>query len=184
MMKCFMLILSLWTTMTFAAVPEWKIVPEKSSLKFTATQNNAPVSGEFKKFTGTIIFDPNDLANSNIKIIVDLNSLQTSYTELTDTLKSDAWFDIKLFPRATFKAKKFTKSEGNNYQAHGTLVIRDKSIPVTLNFVLDQYDPTSAHATGNAELQRTLFGVGQGEWAKTNEVKDEVTINFDLTAQK
>src|SRR5438445_7522047 len=83
---------------TIAAVPSWKIVPTESSLTFTATQNGAPVTGAFKNFTGKINFDPNQLGESNVKIIVDMGSVTDSYNQLSDTLKAPHWFDIKLFP--------------------------------------------------------------------------------------
>ena len=59
----------------------------ESSLTFTTTQNDAPVTGQFKNFTGEINFDPNQLKANNIKIIVDVVSIQ-SYNQLSDTLRT------------------------------------------------------------------------------------------------
>src|SRR5262245_57300982 len=84
---------------TVAAVPSWQIVPDKSSLTFTGVQNDAPVSGKFKKFTGDIKFDPAQLNASSVKIVVDTNSVFTSYSDLVDALKTADWFNVKLFPQ-------------------------------------------------------------------------------------
>jgi polyisoprenoid-binding protein YceI len=165
-----------------AASPAWQIVPNESTITFTATQNNAPVSGEFKSFTGEINFDPAQLDTNNVRIAVDMESVTTSYAPVADTLKTAAWFDVKLFPQAVFKANHFTKTGDKTYQANGTLTIRDKTVPVVLNFVQQNYTKTKARVTGSTLLKRTQFGIGQGEWAKTNEVKDEVQVNFALTA--
>lgn len=167
-----------------AIATAWQIVPQESSLTFTATQNNSPVSGQFKSFTGEINFDPNQLNSSSINIVVDMGSVTTSYKEVADTLKTPDWFDVKSFPKATFKASQFTKTADKTYQATGNLTIRDKSIPITLSFVLDKYTSTKAHVTGSTTLKRTAFAIGKGDWAKTDDVKDDVKVNFILSASK
>lgn len=177
-------LLTLMSSAIYAALPQWQIVSDKNSLTFTGTQNGAPVSGEFKKFSGDIQFDPAQLNSSQVQITVDINSVTSSYAQVGDTLKTADWFNVKLFPQAVFKASHFTKTGNNAYQANGTLTIRDKSAPITLNFVLDEYSATQTRAHGDTSLKRTAFGVGQGEWANTSTVKDEVQVHFSLTATK
>ncbi len=176
------MLLSLLSTIAFAAAPAWKIEPAASNIKFTATQNGSPVSGEFKSFTGDINFDPSDLATSHVSIDVDLGSVSTSYGEVADTLKTPDWFNVKVFPKAVFKADHFTKTGDKTYTADGTLTIRDKSQSVTLTFTLQDYSKTKALANGSTTIKRTAFGVGQGDWAKTDAVKDEVKIDFTVSA--
>jgi polyisoprenoid-binding protein YceI len=168
----------------FAAVPTWQIVPSASAIRFSATQNGAPVTGQFKSFSGEIHFDPEQLAASNISIDVDINSVTTADSEVSDTLKTPDWFDVKVFPHAVFKASSFKKTGANTYQADGTLTIRDKTSPVTLVFAMDKYTSTDALAKGTATLKRTVFGVGKGDWAKTDEIKDDVKVDFVLAAKK
>ena len=179
---CAIFLLFFFPIMGQAAV--WQIVPDKSTLTFTATQNNSPVTGQFKSFSGNITFDPNQLATSQVDITVDLGSVTTSYKEVADTLVTDDFFDVKDFPKAEFKATQFKKINDKTYQANGTLTIRDKTLPVTLTFTLNQYTNVNAAVTGNASLKRTAFGVGRGEWASTDNIKDDVKINFTLTATK
>ncbi|HEV2613617.1 MAG TPA: YceI family protein [Gammaproteobacteria bacterium] len=169
---------------SFAAVPSWNIVPSQSSLSFSATQNGAPVKGEFKTFTGDIQGTPEDLKNSHVKIMVDLGSVSTTDKDVSNTLKTADWFDITHFPKATFIADNFTKTGGNTYTAAGKLTIRDKTIPVTLNFVLKDYSGNTLDITGTTTLQRTAFGVGQGDWSKTDSIKDKVAVQFTLKASK
>jgi len=170
--------------MANAAAPAWQIVPSESSITFTGIQNNAPASGSFKKFTGTINFDPNQLNDSKVKMVVDINSVTTTYSDLTSTLITDDWFNVKLFPNAVFEASQFTKMGDNKYQATGTLTIRDKTVPVTLLFETKELSATKVLAKGSATIKRSQFGVGQGEWADTDTVKDDVQVNFIITANK
>ncbi|RAP35714.1 polyisoprenoid-binding protein [Legionella quinlivanii] len=167
-----------------AAPPSWEIVPAESQLIFTATQNGAPVSGEFKHFSGTILVDPADLKNSSIDIIVDISSISASYAELKATLITPDWFNAKLFPKAEFKSTQIEKTGENAYQAKGMLTIRDKTQPVVLSFTGEQPNPDKGVVNGSTGIKRIAFGVGQGEWSSTDEVKDEVTINFKVTAIK
>lgn len=174
----------LFSSITFAAVPGWQIVPNESSINFTATQNNAPVTGKFSSFTGNINFDPTQLNNSNVKIVVDINSMTTSYEQVADTLKTAEWFDSKSFPNATFTSTGFVKTGDKTYQANGNLTIRDKTVPVQLTFTLKNYSADKLNLEGSTTLKRTAFGLGQGDWAKTDAVKDDVRVNFTLSANK
>jgi polyisoprenoid-binding protein YceI len=170
--------------LAMAELPKWQIIPDKSSITFTATQNNAPVTGQFKTFTGEITFDSEQLSNSNVTITIDTDSVTTSYAEIAETLKKPDWFDVKIFPKATFKATSFSKMGDHSYQANGTLTLRDKSVPLSLTFDIRPITKTTSVATGETILQRTTFGIGKGEWANTDSVKDEVKVNFSLTATK
>jgi polyisoprenoid-binding protein YceI len=180
MMGSALLILS---SAAFSAA-DWKIVPKESSLAFSATQNGAPVKGTFQSFTGTIQFDPADLKSSHIEIVVDLASLKTGDSEIADTLKSADWFNTGAFPKAVFKAASFVKTGDKTYQANGTLTLRDKTQPLVLNFTLENYSASNAMAKGSAVIKRTQFGVGQGDWAKTDAIKDDVQVEFTLSATK
>jgi polyisoprenoid-binding protein YceI len=180
--KWLIAILVLVPTVTFAAVPTWQIVPDKSSLTFTATQNGAPTNGTFKTFSGDISFDPNQLSASHIKIIVDLASVSDSYNTLADTLKTAPWFNTAMFPKATFVSSSITKTGDKAFTAQGNLTLRDKTMPVSLTFTQEEYSPTKAVMKGMTTIKRTEFGVGQGEWSDTKAVRDDVTVDFTITA--
>lgn len=166
----------------FAKVPTWKIIPNQSTLSFTATQNDAPVTGEFKKFDGQIAFDAKALNESRVDITVDMNSLVTSYHELKETLLAADWFNVKLFPTAHFIASQFKATGNQTFTAEGTLTIRDRTVPIHLIFTLSDIKDHLITATGDAQLNRSQFGVGQGEWASTKEIKDAVTVHFVVKA--
>lgn len=172
------------STYVYAEVASWQIVPAESNITFTATQNDAPVSGEFKKFTGEIYFDPAQLAASKVKITVDMRSVSASYAELVDTLKTADWFNVALYPQAVFVANQFTKTGDKTYQAKGTLTIRDKTQPLTVHFTEEEFTNSEAKVKGSTTIQRNAFGVGQGEWKSTEEVKDEVKVDFVVYARR
>lgn len=181
-LKKFIFIFLLSPLAAFANVPSWKIMPNESSLTFTAIQNGAPVTGVFTNFSGDINFDPTQLDKSNVKIVINLSGISDPYNELSDTLKSADWFNIKIFPQAIFQSTGFTKTGDKTYQAKGTLTIRDKTLPIVLDFSQQEYSQTKAKMMGSTTIKRTAFGVGQGEWSDTKTVKDDVQINFIVSA--
>jgi len=177
------LTLLLLPAVTFA-VSSWKIVPASSHITFTATQNGAPVTGEFQSFMGEIQGEPTDLKDSHVKIAVDINSVKTSDGDVASTLKTTDWFDSTDFSQAVFTADKFTQTGKNTYTATGTLTMRGETRPVILSFVLNDYSDKSFDVTGKTTLKRTAFGVGQGDWSKTDAIKDDVLVEFTLKASK
>lgn len=166
------------------AITSWNIVPKESTLTFTATQNGSPVTGEFRNFKGDIQFDANNLVESHIKVQVDMASIQTSYSELTDALIASEWFDVKQFPQAVFTSTTIKKLNEKTYEAMGELTIRNKTLPISIQFEQESLTAAQAKVKGHALLERNAFGVGQGEWSATNEIKNEVMIDFVLTAIK
>jgi polyisoprenoid-binding protein YceI len=167
-----------------ADVPTYSVVADKSSLKFITTQNNAPLEGTFKTFTAKILFDPKQLDKSSIDVEIDLASLHMADMSVAQTLAGSEWFAAKDFPKALYKATVITHLKDNKYTAEGTLTLKNKTLPVALHFVMEKMDDTSAVASGSATIMRNDFNVGEGEWAKDESIKNEVRVEFHITAQK
>ncbi len=183
--KCLTLVLiALIPPLAHAAVSAWAIMSAESSLSFTATQNDAPVTGQFKTYTGDISFDLVDLKNSKAEIVVDISSINTSYADLKATLVTPDWFNANVFPKASFKSTAFTKTGDKTYEATGNLTIRDKTMPVTLTFTAVESSKDIMTVEGSTILKRSAFGIGQGEWSSTKEIKDDVSVHFKLVAKK
>ncbi len=163
----------------------WQIIENKSKLEFIAKQNGSSIKGSFKKFNGKINFNPNLLDKSNVEIEIDTTSVELSFQEALQTLKNQNWLATEAFPKALFKADNFVAMPGkNNFSAKGTLKIKDKIIPATLNFNLKAINDRYAHAIGNASIKRTDFEIGDRNISKANGVEDQVIINFEIQANK
>ncbi|WP_298622605.1 YceI family protein [uncultured Legionella sp.] len=99
-------------------------------------------------------------------------------------MTSPDWFNVAAFPKAEFKATEFKQLDDKTYEANGALTIRDKSAPVTLKFTAEESPKNHAVVIGSATIKRNAFGVGQGEWASTDEIKDDVIVNFKISANR
>lgn len=165
-------------------LPQWDIIPAESKIAFKGSQNNAPVTGEFKSFTGAIYADLAQYQRSNITIIVEMNSLSVTYAELATILITPEWFNVKAFPKAEFKSAKFNKINDTIYEAEGTFTIKNKSIPTTLRFTVKETPQKHMVVEGSTVIKRLAFGIGEGEWENTDVIKDDVLVSFKITAAR
>lgn len=182
--KLTILTLFLFSSTSWAVVPTWQIMPNKSTLLFSAMAGNVPINGRFKLFSGNIQFDPNDLKSSSVTIVIDLSSVAsaTNNPKITDTLKGADWFDVRLFPQALFHGETFVKSGKDTYEVIGTLSIHNREVPIGFEFVLEEYHDDIARATGTILLQLSDFGLGSGD--TNNNIKDDVQVTFTLNTVK
>lgn len=182
MKKYLVLFYALFLIPNFANAKEWKIDASQSKIEFTTMQNNSKITGSFKKFSGLINFDRNNLTGNKIDINIDISSVEASLSDAVLTLKTDAWFNLAKFPTANFKAEKFTKISDKKFKADGKLTIKGATIPLVLEFTFDEYSPSKAKAGGKTIIRRADFGIGAKDPANAHGVKDEVEVNFVIVA--
>ncbi len=158
-------------------------VRKDSSLGFSTTWSGQPVEGRFDRWTADILFSPTALDKSHLKVEIDLASAATGDSQRDASLATDDWFDVAAHPKATFTASKFRKTGDDRYVADGVLDLRGVKKPVSLPFSL-KIDGKTARAKGSVTLDRTAFGVGQGEWAATDSVPAAVKVNVSVVADR
>lgn len=163
------------------AAPRNWVVGKGGTLGFSARWNGEPVDGRFARWTASILFSPDVLYASKIDVSIDLGSVDTGDGQRDGTLTGSDFFDTDKFARATYRASKFKALGGNRYRADGTLTLRGVSKSVPLNFTLD-INGDKARARGSATIDRTSFGVGQGDYASTAEIAGPVAVSFDFQA--
>jgi cytochrome b561/polyisoprenoid-binding protein YceI len=161
---------------------DWTVMPG-GRLGFTARWNGEAVRGSFGRWRAAIRFSRDDLAKSNIRVTVDLASADTGDGQRDDSLKSSDFFNVTAQPSAVFTARDIRHIDGDHYEARGTLALRGVSKPATLRFTL-QIEDNKARVAGTARIDRTAFGVGQGEWAATDAIAAAVDIDFSFSATR
>ncbi len=176
-------VVAMFTPTLCLAAPAWTVVPEQSRLGFQTTQAGGAITGVFKRFEAAITFDPEDLANSHIDVTIDIASITTGAPDRDAELPKPEWFDTARFPHAAFVANRFQSLGGDNYVAEGILTIRDVQIPISLPFTL-KIDNGVATVRASVELDRTNFGVGQGEWSSSDMIGRTVAVTVELKARR
>ena len=165
----------------FAA--HWNVDYAKSRLGFTAQWSNEPFNAAFKSWKADIDFDPADLAHARADVTIMPSSEASDEKDFDEGLKGGLGFGVSQFPTARFVTTGFTRKSGDNYVATGRLTLKGVTKDVTLPFTLTIAGNT-AHMKGTAEVMRTDFGVGQGEWAAPTPVAHAVTVTIDITATR
>ncbi|MDR9364775.1 MAG: YceI family protein [Balneolaceae bacterium] len=174
-------------------VDEWNIDTAHSNINFTITHFFTPVDGSFEEYSSEINFDPSDLENSSINVTIPVSSINTENERRDNHLKSEDFFNASEWPNIQFESNEIEQTGDNQFVAHGELTIRDVTrefeLPFELLGVMDhpmQEGKKVAGITASAQLNRTDYGVGVGDWAATAVVGDEVNIqlNLELTAPK
>lgn len=151
----------------------------QSEVKATFKQFNVPVTGNFRKFTGDVQFNPAKIAETKATLSVDTASYDLGDAEYNKEVAGKDWFDSKNHPKATFVITGVTGS-GNNLQATGDLTIRGIKKP--LKFPVKIQTAGGKHTvSGKTQIKRLDYKVGaDGEWGDTSLVADEVVIDFKL----
>ena len=160
--------------------PRWA-VRGGSTLGFATAWGGEPIQGRFERWTADIVFDPDDLAAAKVTVSIDMASARTGDDQRDASLPSSDWFDTASHPKATFTATRFEKTGEGRYVARGKLNLRGVSKPLSLPFRLT-IDGDRATVAGVTSLDRTAFGVGQGEWASSDQIPAKVSVRIDLKA--
>jgi len=168
-----------------AAAPAaaWNVDAAHSTLGFRGAMNGDAFTGVFRRWSAQIAFDPKNLAGSKAVVSVDVASAATGDADRDQAMPTIDWFSAKTQPRATFTTSAFKDLGGGRYQASGDLTIRGVTKPVVLPFTLVLSGDT-ARMNGSLVLNRTAFGIGQGQWKTGDVVATEVTVTVALTARR
>jgi polyisoprenoid-binding protein YceI len=169
---------------TAHAAPAWNVDASRSSLTFKVGVNGETVQGSFPGFGAQIRFDPNDLASSSVKVVMDTSGIRTGDRTRDTMLLKPAWFNVLDFPQATFTCPKFTSNGPGKFVCEGKLAIKGITRDVKLPFTLD-IQGQKAVARGSATIRRLDFKVGEGaDFATGSPVALDVTVSIVVVATK
>lgn len=166
-----------------AVASRWRVDSAASEIGFATSYSGTPVSGSFASWTADIRFAPDALDTSSVRVSIDLASLKTASSDAASMLPDADWFSTAAFPRAIFIADRFRALGGDRYEASGRLTLRGQSHPQTLRFSL-RIRGNVATVSGTTAIDRTRFGVGQGEWGSTAALAADVPVTVRLTATR
>jgi polyisoprenoid-binding protein YceI len=121
--------------------------------------------GIFSGASGTLQLNPTQLADSKLDISIPTESLTTTVSVLTRELKGDQWFDVAMFPAATFVSRKIVRTGSASAEVTGDLTLHGvtKSEVFAMHLVGDGLNPLSKAYTVGFEASGTIkrgdFGI-------------------------
>ena len=164
------------------AATSWEIVHDESRLGFEATQQGGEFEGQFEDFSAEMRFSPDDLATSGFDVRIRMASVDTGSSQRDSSLPDAAWFNIEAFPEASYVTREI-RATADGYEAVGDLTIRGNTHEVILPFTW-QSDGERAEMDARVTIDRTRFGIGQGDWRDPQVAGHAVSVVVDLTLQR
>ena len=166
-------------TFSGGALAQQKLIPAQSDISFVTKQMGVPLDGRFKKFDAQISFDTAKPEAAKIAFTVDTGSATLGAPESDAEMPKATWFNVPKFPQATFQSSSVKSLGGGKFQIAGKLTIKGNAKDVDVPVSLTQAAGVTT-ATGQFAIKRLAFKIGEGEWADTSMVADDVQIKFKL----
>ena len=155
------------------------LVPAGSEIGFTTKQMGVPVDGKFSAFSAQIVLDPKKPETGTVSFSIDTGSARFGSAELDAEVPKPTWLSVALFPKATFQSSSIKTSGPGRFDVAGKLTIKGSVRDITVPVQLLQSGASST-ASGAFTIKRLEFKVGEGEWADTSLLANDVQVRFKL----
>jgi len=169
----------------FAAPLTYRI--DAGHTQVTATWSHFGFSHPFANFgqaDGTIVYDPQNVAASSVKVTLPLAGLDTTVPALDEHLRSGDFFDADKYPAITFTSTKVEAAGDKKLRVTGDLTVHVVTRPAGLDVTLNGAGP---HPMSKREtvgfdavttIKRSDFGVDK----YAPNVSDEIGIRITTEA--
>jgi polyisoprenoid-binding protein YceI len=138
--------------------------------------------------SGTIYFDPKNIAASSVELTIDAKSIITGIQKRDDHLRSADFFDVEKYPEIHFKSSRVDPVGANRAKVTGDLTLRGVTRPIVVDTefsgpVKDPFgDGLTVGFSGSALINREDYGM---LWNQPMENKGimlsrEVRLSVDL----
>ncbi len=173
----------------------WTIDTVHSLIEFAALHNTiAYVKGRFRKFTGTINVNEQDLLKSVVELSIDATSVESQAVQgREDLINGEEMLDTAKVPEINFKSKSIRQKGANQFDVVGDLTLRGISkeivVPLSFNGLVTTRMGQAAGFSGTMTLNMSDFNVPftrefePGKRVVGDELKVELQIEAKPPAQ-
>lgn len=146
------------------------------------------IKGAFAGVSGTIRYDPADLAGCAVRAEIDMTTVDSHNAGRDEHLRGENVFDIARYPTASFASTRVEPLGGQHFRVIGDLtlrgVTREVAFDTTFEGVAEQPNgiPRAAF-TARATIRRTRFGFNPGREMPAGGLttSDEVALTMYTT---
>jgi Uncharacterized conserved protein len=170
-----------------AAPVAYKIDPAHLSVAFIVNHLGfSNLIGRFNAAAGDLSFDKDAVEKSAVTVTVDTTSVDTNHAKRDEHLRSPDFFNVKEFPKMTFKSTKIEKTGANAGKLYGELTMLGVTKPVVLDVTFNKegVSPASKLETvgfsARGTVKRTDFGMKYG----APYISDEIQLLIEAEAVK
>ena len=156
------------------------VVPGKSEIAFTMKQMGVNFDGRFKAWKADIVFKPAALDQSKATIDIDLASLDLASADSEAEARDTLWFNTSKFPVAHFASTSFKSLGGDRYEVAGKLALKGVTRDCVVPIAVKADAAGDRVAEGAFLLKRLEYKIGEGEWADTATVADDIRVRVRI----
>jgi polyisoprenoid-binding protein YceI len=171
----------------------YKIDPAHSSAQFVVRHMMiSNVKGGFSGVQGTIEYDPDRPAETNIDVVIDASKISTLDEQRDTHLRSADFLHVEQHPTIEFKSKRIVKVGDGEWKISGDLTIHGVTKEVVLN--AEGPTPEGMDPDGNVrigasawtKIKRSDFGLTWNAALETGGilVGDDLKIELEVSAIK
>ena len=177
------------TALPAAAPATWTIDAAHSAAQFSVRHMLvSTVRGEFDGPTGTVTFDPANIAATEVEASIDARTINTRNPARDKDLKDVDFFNVGKFPHITFRSHRAEPLSPGHFNLVGDLTMRGVTKEVTLavegpsSEIMDLEGNRRIGANATTTIDRRDFGLLYNELIEGGGavVSNQVTINLDL----
>ena len=151
-----------------------------SKVRFVIKNFGINTGGTFEGLSGTITFDPANLAGASFNVSVDAKTIDTDVEARDNHLRKEEYFDVEKYPKVSFKSTKITTTNKDGFLfMFGVITIKNISKEISFPFKQTSKDGGILF-DGEFKLNRLDFGVG----GKSFSMSDELNVELSIFAKK
>lgn len=177
---------------TTSAKSKWALDTAHSSIDFSIRHMMVSnVKGTFHSYSAEIEADPNDLTTADIKLSVDLDSIDTRNADRDNHLRSGDFFEIEKNPQMTFVASKIVRKSDEEYDLTGDLTLHGVTRLETFSVTFegsgkDPWGNEKAGFSAKGVINRSDYGLTYNSVLETGGIMigDQVKISIEIQGSK
>lgn len=177
--------------MGFAAAPvhaaTYQVDVDHSSVSFKVKHLLSKTQGQFKKFEGTVNFEPGKPETWSASGVIQVASLDTNNAERDKHLLNKDFFDAPTFPTIEFKTTAVKEATETTAKVEGIMKMHGVEKPIVLDVTIagvaaDPWGNTRAAFSATTKIMRKDFGIS---WNQTLDqgglmLGEEVEISLEV----
>lgn len=155
---------------------QWQIADD-----YEVRFDGSGAKGTFSNLRGTVIFQPDNLADSRMDVRVDVATIDTGNKTKDKHARSADWFDAEAHPHIRFTSQSFAKTT-DGYRVRGTLDLHGTERAVDIPFTFEE-TPTGGLFVGSFTVEREDYGI-TGPWLRGKFVGSEFDIDLRVPVRE
>lgn len=152
------------------------------------------LTGRFNDFDATLDFDPENIENSSVEVIIETAGLDMNLPEFEEELRGENYFNVAQFPQAIYRTTSLAETiDEDTYIFDGELTLRGVTAPVAIEVSFNgggrvTFPPPPVYTIGfsaSASFQRSTFGIDRFvTFGVGDEIELEIHVEFQESGEE